>query len=529
LTASDPPRPLRRHDQRLVSGAAAEPQARERAEPGSRSAEETKTEKERRREEKRRLDAHRPLEAWERYRALVDTLDGAQELVDLADHKARFALLIMGALNAVLFVLGTRTEVVGAIPEHLRGWVGAYLLIYAFVALYFFLQAIESLRPRKSRPQISYPGDATFEDYPMGLRFYEDALRRDVEAYRRAWREVRFGQLNAELAVQAHSLARINHAKYGALQRLYVGLQIMTLMAAVLLTLDAYYLFRAHRIEAAAASAKPAHKVKKAKHGGFDVLGTPGTITVPGAREPSGIVYHEALRRFFLVGDEGHLVELDHEGTQVRSTVVKGNLEDVTVHTPSGNLLMLSEKKSVLVFYDPVAQVELKRWRLDPKALLGQEPGDRNQGFEGVAFREDRSRPGGGLYYLAHQRQPAMVVAMAFDPALPAGPLDRSTVVARFPFPDQEDLTAVTYLRSLDRLLVLTDAKDRVLVLRTDGTLDAEIALPGAHQEGLTFDDAGRLWVADDRAGLLRFDGALGAIAAALRPEAASTEEAERR
>ncbi|HEY7508671.1 MAG TPA: hypothetical protein VIG50_00375, partial [Vicinamibacteria bacterium] len=40
-------------------------------------------------------DAHRPLESWERYRALTDVLDEAIDLVDLADHKARFALVIM--------------------------------------------------------------------------------------------------------------------------------------------------------------------------------------------------------------------------------------------------------------------------------------------------------------------------------------------------------------------------------------------------------------------------------------------------
>src|SRR6266536_6274772 len=60
-------------------------------------------------ERKRIKDSHRPLDSWERYRALTDTLDEALELVDLADHKARFALIIMTAVNGVLFLLGTRT------------------------------------------------------------------------------------------------------------------------------------------------------------------------------------------------------------------------------------------------------------------------------------------------------------------------------------------------------------------------------------------------------------------------------------
>jgi hypothetical protein len=71
--------------------------------------EETKAEKKaRKRAEKARElaeDAHRPLDSWERYRALCDALKEANDLVDLADHKARFALVIMGALNAVMFIV----------------------------------------------------------------------------------------------------------------------------------------------------------------------------------------------------------------------------------------------------------------------------------------------------------------------------------------------------------------------------------------------------------------------------------------
>ncbi|PYQ23110.1 MAG: hypothetical protein DMF81_09835 [Acidobacteria bacterium] len=77
----------------------------------------------------------------------------------------------------------------------------------------------------------------------MGIRFYEDILSRDVEAYRRAWREIQIGQLNAELAVQAHALAEINRAKYTALRRLYKGLHIMIFMGAGLLLFGAIAYF----------------------------------------------------------------------------------------------------------------------------------------------------------------------------------------------------------------------------------------------------------------------------------------------
>ncbi|HVD76296.1 MAG TPA: metallophosphoesterase [Vicinamibacteria bacterium] len=188
-------------------------------------------------------DSHRPLDSWERYRALTDVLDEAIDLVDLADHKARFALIIMGAINAVLFIVGTRTDVFWALPSNVRAWLSAAFVVYLVTALYFFFQAIESLRPRKSQPQVRYAGESSLEEHPLGIRFYEDILSRDVEAYRRAWREIKIGQLNAELAVQAHALAAINQAKYNALRRLYRGLHIMIFMGGGLLALAALYLF----------------------------------------------------------------------------------------------------------------------------------------------------------------------------------------------------------------------------------------------------------------------------------------------
>ncbi|HYN04842.1 MAG TPA: hypothetical protein VE359_20495, partial [Vicinamibacteria bacterium] len=59
-------------------------------------------------EAKLRAESTRPLDPWERYRALVDSLEEAQDLVEHADRKARFALVIMGALNISFFFLATR-------------------------------------------------------------------------------------------------------------------------------------------------------------------------------------------------------------------------------------------------------------------------------------------------------------------------------------------------------------------------------------------------------------------------------------
>jgi uncharacterized protein YjiK len=466
-----------------------------------------KAEKKRKKAEKLAEDAHRPLDAWERYRALSDAYDSQIDLVDLADHKARFALIIMGGLNAAFFVLGTRPEVLDAIPKGFRASMGGYLAIYALVALYFFIQAIESLRPRAGAPQVPYPGEAGLQDHPMGLRFYEDVLRRDLEAYRRAWREVHIGQLNAEVAVQLHVLSRINRAKYAALGRLYQGLQIMTVMAGGLLIAVGYFMFTAPKAE----GLPPASRVGTGAAAPAG-LGAPARLT-GAVREPSGIAFHPRLGRLFVVGDEGRLAELDTDGRLIASHAVPGDLEGVAVHTPSGNLLLLEESRSELIWFDPAAKREVKRWRVDAAAVLGRSPGDPKEGFEGLAFREEPGRPGGGVFYLVHQRAPAAVVTLAFDPSLPAGRLGEEAVVGRLLLEGHGDLTAATYSESLGRLLVIAERKDRILVLGEDGGVEEEVTLPGVQQEGLAFDGDGQLWVADDRAGLLRFVDALPVFA----------------
>jgi uncharacterized protein YjiK len=451
-------------------------------------------------------DAHRPLESWERYRALSDVLDEALDLVDLADHKARFALVIMGALNALLFIMASQTDVFDAIPIGWRPVMGAVIVIYALIAVYFVIQAIESLRPRKKQPTVRYASETGLEEFPVGLRFYEDILSRDLEAYRRAWRELRIGQLNAEMAVQAHALAQINKAKYAALSRLYFGLQLMTVMAVLLLAVGSYFVLsgKAARLDLKAGLfAKPRGTA----------FGTPQRFAQFGVAEPSGVAFHAQTGHLFVIGDDGKIAELDAGGRAVRSLALPGNLEDVAVHNPTGDLVVLSELNSELILYDAAGHKERKRWRLDKAAVLGSATADPNQGFEGLAFRPDGAQPGGGMFYLAHQRSPATVVAIALDPARPAGALGADIVKGRWELSGYEDLTAITYVAELDRLLVVSDAQDVLIVMNTDGTVERDVPIPGKQQEGIAVDGQGNVWIADDKdKSVLKLEGGLGTL-----------------
>jgi uncharacterized protein YjiK len=441
-----------------------------------------------RRQRKHLRDMRRPMDSWERYRALTDMVEELLDLVDLADHKARFALIIMGALNAFLFILASETDAFEAIPRAFRVGMTAALVVYAIIAVYFVLQAIESLRPRKAQPRVMARREDDQEDLPLGLRFHEDALRYSVDEYRTAWRDLRIAQLTSELAVQAHALHQINTAKYTALRRLYLGLQIMTVMAAMLLGIGTYFVLAgklagAEKQKKGAAATLPAGVERLA---GF------------GVKEPSGAAWHAKRGSLYVVGDDGVLAELDAAGVKRRTFDLEPQLEDVAVHEPSGRLVLVSEAKSELLVFDPEAGRVLHRVKLDATALLEQAPGEANQGFEGLGFRADATKPGGGIFYLAHQRTPAMVVAVSFDVMTPPATLGAEAASGRWPI-DSEDLTAVIWSEEMGRLLVLADADDTLLVLSEEGRIRGRLKVPGEQQEGIAVGADGTLWIADDK------------------------------
>lgn len=189
-----------------------------------------------RRRETKYGDPAQPLGPWELYRALNDAMDEAYELFDLSNREVRFALILMGGLNGALVLAAVRTDFGALLSPLERTIEGAAIGVYALLALLFLLQAIEALRPGQFRPRLqAWPKER--HDYPIGVRYYEDVVERNTEAHWAAWQRVTIGQLNAELAIQCHSLCLKNQARKKALRRLYNSLRVLTIVFAVILIL----------------------------------------------------------------------------------------------------------------------------------------------------------------------------------------------------------------------------------------------------------------------------------------------------
>jgi len=174
----------------------------------------------RKREAKLRRDARRPPESHERFKILLAVIDEQRHVVDLEDHRARYAMLIAGAINAAIFFVGSRAAMSGWLPAP---WAISIGLAYLTVSGLFILGVIDCLRPRVLDRK--------------GLLHWEGAMRFGLDEYEMAWQDVRMDQLTREAAQVAHVLARMIDEKCRVNRRLYRWLPALTVLGGVVLTI----------------------------------------------------------------------------------------------------------------------------------------------------------------------------------------------------------------------------------------------------------------------------------------------------
>jgi len=178
-------------------------------------------------------EADRTLDDWERYRALLDASNEAAAQIGTTASDTRFALSLTGTFTAFALLLLTRVDAIRTLPPAGRMWMAGLFLVYFVVAIGFFIQATEALRPGRFKPRL---WDWTLGDTtrPAGIRYYEDVTRKSAAEHWQAWHDVRLSQVNAEICVQLHSLSRKNHARHVAVRRLYLGVRIMAAVLGLL-------------------------------------------------------------------------------------------------------------------------------------------------------------------------------------------------------------------------------------------------------------------------------------------------------
>ncbi len=180
---------------------------------------------------RRQVEAAGRMDPELRYRVLLSILKMETDFLDLADKKARFALVIMSALNAAVVVVAMKGSA-GIGTNDIWGWTLSGIAgLYAAATLYYIWAAIESLRPRGQRGRCTANLPTTVEEAAsMRVLFHVDIAKRDRQEFRDLWSELRLDNVTTELADQLHLVSSINVLKFSALERLYRGVGVMTVL-----------------------------------------------------------------------------------------------------------------------------------------------------------------------------------------------------------------------------------------------------------------------------------------------------------
>ena len=116
-----------------------------------------------------------------------------RSLQDEAEHndkKTRFALLILGSLNAINLVIAMRGDTIGLLPAT-GASVAVYLACYALVSLGCCFFAITALKPGANSRT-----DATYGSHGRRpLRFPQPVLTQTLDEYCENWRTAEVGPL----------------------------------------------------------------------------------------------------------------------------------------------------------------------------------------------------------------------------------------------------------------------------------------------------------------------------------------------
>jgi hypothetical protein len=113
----------------------------------------------------------------------------------------------------------------GVSPALLQSYITGYVLLSLYAAVF----AILALKPRSQETD-----GAMAQHEPTGMKLLAGAPDTDAETYYDTWRQAELSQINRELAMRSHLLARANSEKFHALQRVYQGLLVLVGLTAIL-------------------------------------------------------------------------------------------------------------------------------------------------------------------------------------------------------------------------------------------------------------------------------------------------------
>jgi len=235
-----------------------------------------------------------------------------------------------------------------------------------------------------------------------------------------------------------------------------------------------------------------------------------GNIDRVGFREPSGIVYHPTRNLLYVVGDEGDILVMRKDGEYViEKHLADADLEGITVNPSTGLLYIAVEGDEKILEVDPDSLVILREFVID-RYFQGKELLMRGgQGIEGITFIPDDEHPEGGTFLVSNQSfnleggEPSVICELEVPIVSSKSVLDSAKIV-RIIYPGIIDVSGLYYNPLSNTLFVISDATNVFLEMSLDGQILKQYAFIGDDQEGITLDDEGYLYIAQDSGGIIK-------------------------
>ena len=182
-----------------------------------------------------------PLSLKERLRNQWEAVGIARHLLDGLDHSVRYGLIIFSAVNTGAVILIARPSLFENLSPGTLLILKGLGALYVGVALWILFYAIRSLSPRLPPRQLARLIAQT-DAHLIASREHILLMtlrplvpeHRNLAAFHEGWQTVTGEELSRELSEAILIAKNMMERKYAVLSRLYPGLAVMLLLAAVL-------------------------------------------------------------------------------------------------------------------------------------------------------------------------------------------------------------------------------------------------------------------------------------------------------
>ena len=237
-----------------------------------------------------------------------------------------------------------------------------------------------------------------------------------------------------------------------------------------------------------------------------------GNIDQAQFNEPSGIVFYPESETLFVVGDEGDICEIQLDGALIRQKHIRNaDFEGITFDPTTGFLYIAIEGQETIIEVDP-KDLSVRREFAIQRTFNGDTllaPG--GQGIEAITFVPLADHPEGGLFYVANQSfslDSKDDISAVFEIEVPLSSTsieDQTARIAKHFHLGLTDLSGLHYNEERDSLYIISDAANVIMETTRSGRILRAYAFPGDNQEGITLDNGGFLYIAQDSGGIIKF------------------------